>query len=83
MNIKKIIKSQSARHSILKFFSWLPDRIMLPLQYYLILKRWPDMKNPQRFTEKLQCYKAFYRNDVMLDCVDKYLVREYIEKKLE
>ena len=40
------------------------------------------MKNPQRFTEKLQCYKVLYRNDMMLDCVDKYLVREYIEKKL-
>lgn len=82
MNIKSIIGSQKMRHALLKAFAWVPDRIMLPFQYYLILKRWPDMKNPQRFTEKLQCYKAFYRNDVMLDCVDKYLVREYIEKKL-
>lgn len=82
MNIKSIIGSQKARHALLKAFSWVPDRLMLPFQYYLILHRWPNMKNPLRFTEKLQCYKAFYRNDLMLDCVDKYLVRDFVEKKL-
>lgn len=82
MNIKSIIGSQKTRHTLLKAFSWVPNRVMLPFQYYLILHRWPDMKNPQRFTEKLQCYKAYYRNDLMLDCVDKYTVREYVEKKL-
>lgn len=82
MNIKSIIGNQKTRHALLKAFSWVPNRVMLPFQYYLILHRWPNMKNPQRFTEKLQCYKASYRNDLMLDCVDKYLVREYVEKKL-
>ena len=82
MNIKSIIGSQKIRHTILKLFSWVPDRLMLPFQYYLILKRWPDLKKPQRFTEKIQCYKAFYRNDLMLECVDKYIVRSYVKKKL-
>lgn len=82
MNIKSIIGSQKTRHALLKAFSWVPDRVMLSFQYYLILHRWPNMKNPQRFTEKIQCYKAFYRNDLMLNCVDKYLVRSYVENKL-
>ena len=82
MNIKKIFRSQALRHRLLKMFSWLPDRVMLPIQYFLILHRWPDMKNPKRFTEKIQCYKAFYRNPTMLDCVDKYKVREYVRMKL-
>lgn len=82
MNIKKIVKSQTFRHRLLRLFSWLPDRIMLPLQYYLILHRWPDMRHPKRFTEKIQCYKAFYRSSRMLDCVDKYRVRKYVTEKL-
>lgn len=40
-----------------------------------------DLKNPQRYSEKLQWLKLFYRNDNMPVCSDKYLVREYIEKK--
>lgn len=82
MNVKKILRSQTLRHRLLRFFSWLPDRVMLPIQYFLILHRWPNMKNPKRFTEKIQCYKAFYRNPTMLDCVDKYKVREYVRIKL-
>lgn len=82
MNIKTIVKSQSLRHKILNLFSWLPDRIMLPIQYRMILHRKLNMDNPQRFTEKIQCYKAFYRNKEMLKCVDKFLVRNYIVEKL-
>lgn len=82
MDIKKLIKSQLLRHRILQCFFWLPDRIMLPLQYYLILHRWPNMKHPRRFTEKIQCYKAFYRDPLMLECVDKYFVRKYVSEKL-
>ncbi len=82
MNIKNIIRNQSVRHFLLKLFVWLPDRIMLPFQYWLILRRKLDMKNPKRFTEKIQCYKAFYRNKEMLRCVDKFLVRDYVIEKL-
>ena len=82
MNIKTIVKNQRVRHRLLRMFSWLPDRIMLPLQYYLILHRWPNLKYPKRFTEKIQCYKTFYRNPKMLNCVDKYKVREYVIEKL-
>ena len=82
MTAKDIIKSQSIRHLMLKLFAWLPDRVMLPLQYWLTLHRKLNMKNPQRFTEKIQCYKAFYRNNEMLRCVDKFLVRDYVIDKL-
>ena len=78
---KKILKSQSLRFRILDMLSWVPDNIMLKIQYKLKLNRWPNLKNPQRYTEKLQCYKMNYRNENMHKCVDKYLVREYIESK--
>lgn len=78
MNIKSLVKSQRIRHAILKCFCWVPDCIMLPFQYRLILKHWPNMKNPKRYTEWIQTYKSCYRNPNMLQCVDKYAVRQYV-----
>ena len=74
-------KSQQLRFKILQSLQWVPDEVMLPLQYWIKLKRWPDLKNPQRYTEKLQVYKMKYRNPVMAQCVDKYDVRGFVESK--
>ena len=81
MNYKKIIKNQNTRFAILKALSWVPDSIMLPIQYRIKLGRRCDLRNPQRWTEKLQVYKMFYRNPVLHQCVDKYEVRKYVESK--
>lgn len=54
---------------------------MLKLQYRIKLGRKLNLKNPQRFTEKLQWYKMHYRNPVMHECVDKYAVRKFVESK--
>ena len=75
---KKIIKSQKLRMQILKVLSFVPDKWMIKLQYYIKLKRRLNLKNPERYTEKLQWLKLYYRNPVMVQCVDKYLVRKYI-----
>lgn len=83
MNIKNLISSQRIRHKILKCFFWVPDRIMVPIQYWIILKRWPNLKNPKRFSEWIQWYKIYYRNPVLMQCVDKYKVRAYVESKME
>lgn len=81
MNYKKIFRSQQLRFKILRLFSWIPDSIMLRLQYRMKMGFWPDFKHPKRFTEKLQLYKMKYRNPVMAQCVDKYEVRKYVESK--
>lgn len=81
MDYKKIIRSQSVRFTILKALSWVPDFIMLPLQYKIKLGRWPNLNHPRRYTEKLQLYKMRYRNPVMHKCVDKYEVRKFVEDK--
>ena len=82
MNIKSIITSQRVRHLLMKSFFWMPDYLMLSIQYYLISHRWPNLKSPQRFTEKIQWYKMNYRNPIILQCVDKFSVRKYVEDKL-
>lgn len=81
MNYRNIVKSRDLRVKLLTFLSWIPDSIMLRLQYWLQTGRRLNLKNPKRFTEKLQLYKMKYRNPDMLRCTDKYEVRKYIEEK--
>ena len=81
MNYKSIIKSQALRRKILRMLSFIPDRPMIKLQYRLKMGRKLDLKNPKRFTEKLQWYKLYYKNPLMVQCVDKYDVREYVKSK--
>lgn len=81
MNYKKIFSSQKTRFAILRALNWVPDSIMLRIQYRIKMGFWPDFKHPKRFTEKLQLYKMKYRNPVMHQCVDKYEVRKYVEGK--
>lgn len=78
---KKLIPSRKIRFKIIKMLSFIPDKPMLSLQYFIKLKRKLNLKEPKRYTEKLQWYKLYYRNPVMSKCVDKYMVREYIEEK--
>lgn len=81
MNYKKILKSQDLRFRILGMLKWVPDSVMLRLQYKIKLGRWPNLKNPKRWTEKLQTYKMVYRNPILHKCVDKYEVRDYVKSK--
>ena len=78
---KNIIKSAALRRKILNFMRFIPDSIMLKLQYRIKLHRSLNLKQPQRFTEKIQWYKLNYRNPVMHQCVDKYLVRDFVKSK--
>lgn len=81
MNYRNIIKSRELRIKILTLLDWVPDSIMLRLQYWLQTGRRLNLKNPKRFTERLQLYKMKYRNKNMLRCTDKYEVRGFIEEK--
>lgn len=81
MNYRNIIKSRDLRIKILSHLGWVPDSLMLRLQYWLQTGRKLDLKHPKRFTEKLQLYKMKYRNPDMLRCTDKYEVRMYIKEK--
>lgn len=81
MNHRNVIKSRDLRIKILSHLDWVPDSVMLCLQYWLQTGRRLNLKHPKRFTEKLQVYKMKYRNPEMLRCTDKFEVRHYIEEK--
>ena len=51
---------------------------MIMFQYYIKTGKKLNLDNPTRFTEKLQWYKLYYKNPLMIQCVDKYDVREYV-----
>ena len=81
MDYKKIIKSRNVRLQILRVFSFIPDKLMLKIQYRIKTGRMLNLKKPKRFTEKLQWYKLYYKNPLMINCVDKYDVRDYVKSK--
>ena len=81
MDYKKIIKSRKLRLMILDLLSFIPDKLMLKIQYRIKLGRKLNLKNPQRFTEKLQWYKLNCKNPLMIKCVDKYDVRDYVKEQ--
>ncbi|MCD8052485.1 MAG: carbonic anhydrase [Lachnospiraceae bacterium] len=81
MNYKNIIKSRSTRIKLLRLLSFVPDQAMLKFQYRIYLGRKLNLKNPQRFTEKIQWYKLNYKNPELISCVDKYEVRKYLSDR--
>lgn len=81
MDVKKFIQSRDTRFKILRMMSWVPDGLMVRLQYRMQMGFWPDLSHPRRYTEKLQVYKLKYRNPIMFQCADKYDVREYVKNK--
>ncbi len=81
MDYKKIIKNQELRLKILRLMDFLPDKLMIKIQYRISTGKKLNLKNPTGFTEKIQWYKLYYRNDLLTKCSDKYAVREYVEQK--
>ena len=73
--------NKKTRRSLYKILDLLPDKIVIRLQYYASLGRFPNLKNPERFTEKLQWYKLNYRTPLMTQCADKYKIRFYLKDK--
>ena len=80
MNYRNFIKRRETRTKLLRLFDWIPDSAMISLQYRIKLGRWPNLKNPQRFSEKIQWYKLNYYDPLMACCVDKYDVRSYVKE---
>ena len=78
---KKIFRSRKLRLKILSAFNFIPDKTMLKIQYRIKCGHKLDLKDPKRYTEKLQWYKLYYRDPQMTQCSDKYGVREYVKSR--
>lgn len=79
MDYKKLIKNRDTRTTIRRLFDFVPDDIMLRIQYRIKTGCGLNLKAPKRYTEKIQWYKLYYRDPLMAQCVDKFEVRHYVE----
>ena len=50
--------------------------------YYLNFGRYMDFMNPKKFTEKIQWLKLNDQSEIKTILADKYLVRNYVDKKI-
>lgn len=78
---KKIIRNQETRIKLAKALSFLPDSWIVSIQYAIKTGYRLNLKDPKRYTEKIQWYKLNYRTPLLVQCADKYAVREYVEAK--
>lgn len=63
-----------------RFLQFVPDKPYICLQYFRSFHRFPDLKNPKTFTEKLQWNKLYDRNPIYTVMADKILVKDYVGK---
>lgn len=56
------------------------DELYLKLMYLFELHKWPNLKHPHTFNEKLQWLKLHDRKPEYTTMVDKYAVKEYVSK---
>lgn len=64
------------------FLDFLPDEQYLKLRYWAAFGRKLDLKNPIRFTEKLQWLKLHDRKPEYSRMVDKYEAKQYVADKI-
>lgn len=65
-----------------RFGGWLPDETYIRWDYYLNHSRSINLINPQRYTEKLQWLKLYYRNPLWTQMVDKYAVKALVSERV-
>lgn len=56
----------------------IPDKWYLSLRYRMRLGKWPNLKNPTLYTEKIQWLKLYDRKSEYTKMVDKYEAKKYI-----
>ena len=76
IEVKEVLKN-----ILYYFYKPLPDKLALKLAFPLRAGEKLELDNPKTFNQKLQWYKLFYRDPLMVQCADKYSVREYIKNK--
>ena len=61
---------------------WIPDKIYLSWLYFLKCGHRLNWENPQRYNEKLQWLKLYYRDPLWTKMVDKYAVKEMVRERV-
>ena len=84
-SLKEVLKRPSAIYKYLNSFGLLngvSDETFAKLMWRAFTGRKLNLDNPKGFNEKLQWLKLYDRREKYTMMVDKYLAREYVEKKV-
>ena len=60
----------------------IPDKPYIVLKYRTRMGKFPNLKNPKTFNEKLQWLKLYNRKPEYTTMVDKYEVKKYVADKI-
>ena len=77
--LRKIIWSLMYRVGLTGLLS---DETFVKMLFWFRLGRWLNLEHPVGFNEKIQWMKLYYRNPLMVQCADKFAVRQYVEQKV-
>lgn len=58
----------------------IPQAFTCGLTYYISMGERLNLKDPRNFNEKIQWLKVNYRDSRLLQCADKYAVREFVKE---
>lgn len=65
-----------------KIIKLLPLKVGIYIDYIRTHRKFPNLKNPITFSEKMQYIKVNGYLEKYKDLVDKYIVRDYVENKI-
>lgn len=65
---------------VTKFGRWIPDEMFLKLRFRIRMGYSLNLSAPKSYSEKLQWLKLFDHRDLYTTLVDKYEVKNYVEK---
>ena len=70
------------KNLIKKLSRILPDKLYIQLAYFWRMKKFPNLRNPKTFNEKLQWLKLYDRKPEYAQMVDKYEAKRYVAEKI-
>lgn len=68
--------------AIINFLGFIPDRLYSSIKYFKAVRRFPNLRNPKLFCEKILWLKLYDRNPFYSKLVDKYEVKKYISSTI-
>lgn len=78
INNVKLQLLQFGYNIYVSLYKYFPDNMVNSLNYYHVFRRFPNINNPKRYTEKIQWYKLYGKLERYCALVDKYEVRDFV-----
>lgn len=78
-----VSRGQEMKRLIKRILYKLSPILFCKISYFKYMGKKLDLNDPKDFNEKLQYLKfhQYYNNEKVTNCIDKYLVKEILEKK--